>query len=176
MKNSSAWTTRFNFSLSLCYRDHDVCKITAKTVCEWFKAIILLLVCLCLYCMLYPQIQELSNKAAARFDKANSQHTAAKEMIRMSESHLSHRTMEDQDPSSPSPIDLAWQEMLNHATTKVRMTCIPLWVLCKIFLSLLMGKIYIICCSYECDQLCARRIMWCMLHHLFLLEFVYCWC
>ena len=68
------------------------------------------------------QIQELSNKAAARFDKANSQHMAAKEMIRMSESQLSNRSREGPDPSSPSPIDLAWQEMLNHATIKVRNT------------------------------------------------------
>ena len=83
--------------------------------------------------MLYTQIQELSNKAAARFDKANSQHMAAKEMIRMSESQLSVRIKEDQDPSSPSAIDLAWQEMLNHATTKVRMAYmyIPSCVLCK---------------------------------------------
>jgi hypothetical protein len=70
----------------------------------------------------HTQIQELSNKAAARFDKANSQHMASKEMIRMSESQLSIRIMEGPDPSSPSPIDLAWQEMLNHATIKVRTT------------------------------------------------------
>ena len=68
----------------------------------------------------HTQIQELSNKAAVRFDKANSQHTAAKEMIQMSESQLSNRSREGPDPSSPSPIDLAWQEMLNHATIKVR--------------------------------------------------------
>ena len=72
--------------------------------------------------MLHTQIQELSNKAAARFDKANSQHTASKEMIRMSESQLSNRSKEGQDPSSPSAIDLAWQEMLNHATIKVKNT------------------------------------------------------
>ena len=70
----------------------------------------------------HTQIQELSNKAAVRFDKANSQHTAAKEMIQMSESQLSNRSREGPDPSSPSPIDLAWQEMLNHATIKVRNT------------------------------------------------------
>ena len=70
----------------------------------------------------HTQIQELSNKAAVRFDKANSQHTAAKEMIQMSESQLSNRSREGPDPSSPSPIDLAWQEMLNHATIKVRHT------------------------------------------------------
>ena len=77
---------------------------------------------LTMYFILHIQVQELSNKAAARFDKANSQHMAAKEMIRMSESQLSHRSREGPDPSSPSPIDLAWQEMLNHATIKVRNT------------------------------------------------------
>ena len=68
---------------------------------------------------MHIQVQELSNKAAARYDKANSQHTAAKEMIRMSESQLSSVSIDEQDPSSPSSIDQAWQEMLNHATTKV---------------------------------------------------------
>ena len=77
---------------------------------------------LTMYFILHIQVQELSNKAAARFDKANSQHMAAKEMIRMSESQLSNRSREGPDPSSPSPIDLAWQEMLNHATIKVRNT------------------------------------------------------
>lgn len=79
------------------------------------------------YSLLLVQVQELSNKAAARFDKANSQHMAAKEMIRMSESQLSNRSREGPDPSSPSPIDLAWQEMLNHATIKVRNTYVPPW-------------------------------------------------
>lgn len=71
------------------------------------------------------QIQELSNRAAARYDKANSQHLAAKEMIRVAESQLAERRAElraqDEEPSSPSPLDLAWQEMLNHATSKVRL-------------------------------------------------------
>ncbi len=69
------------------------------------------------------QVQDMSNKAAARYDKANSQHTAAKEMIRVAESQLD-ACREEQDayeePSSPSPLDLAWQEMLNHATAKVQ--------------------------------------------------------
>ena len=57
-----------------------------------------------------------------RYDKANSQHAASKEMIRMAESQLGGRvkTEEVVDPSSPSPLDLAWQEMLNHATLKVK--------------------------------------------------------
>ena len=68
----------------------------------------------------------MSNKAAARYDKANSQHTASKEMIRVAESQLDafRKEQEEQEacsePSSPSPLDLAWQEMLNHATTKVQ--------------------------------------------------------
>lgn len=63
----------------------------------------------------------MSNKAAARFDKANSQHAAAKEMIRVAESQLDTCRKEQvyEEPSSPSPLDLAWQEMLNHATSKV---------------------------------------------------------
>ena len=65
----------------------------------------------------------MSNKAAARYDKANSQHTASKEMIRVAESQLDAFTKEQEacsEPSSPSPLDLAWQEMLNHATAKVQ--------------------------------------------------------
>ena len=66
----------------------------------------------------------MSNKAAARYDKANSQHLAAKEMIRVAESQLAdsraeQKALEEEEPSSPSPLDLAWQEMLNHATSKV---------------------------------------------------------
>lgn len=72
----------------------------------------------------HAQVQERSNKAAARYDKANSQHLAAKEMIRVAESQLADCKAErkdlEEEPSSPSPLDLAWQEMLNHATSKVR--------------------------------------------------------
>ena len=66
-------------------------------------------------------MQEASNKAAVRYDKASSQHSAAKEMITMAEKQLGdHFRIEDpSSPSSSSPIDLAWQEMLNHATQKV---------------------------------------------------------
>ena len=38
----------------------------------------------------------------------------------MAESQLSSTNKEGPVPSSPSPIDLAWQEMLNHATIKVK--------------------------------------------------------
>ena len=62
----------------------------------------------------------MSNRAAARYDKANSQHMAAKEMIRVAESQLDDcRQEQEEELSSPSPLDLAWQEMLNHATAKV---------------------------------------------------------
>ncbi len=70
------------------------------------------------------QVQEMSNKAAARYDKVNSQHLAAKEMICVAESQLdacrAQQKELEEEPSSPSPLDLAWQEMLNHATSKVR--------------------------------------------------------
>lgn len=56
-----------------------------------------------------------------RYDKASSQHAASKEMIRVAEAQLGSRVVTDgPDPSSPSPLDLAWQEMLNHATLKVQ--------------------------------------------------------
>ena len=64
----------------------------------------------------HTQVQEASNRAAARFDKANSQHAAAKEMICVAEEQLGDRI---EDPASPSALDLAWQEMLNHATGRV---------------------------------------------------------
>lgn len=67
---------------------------------------------------MYIQVQEASNKAAAQYDKASSQYGAAKEMITVAEQQLGER-LTSEDPSSPSPIDLAWQEMLNHATEKV---------------------------------------------------------
>lgn len=95
--------------------------------------------------------------AAARFDKANSQHMAAKEMIRMSESQLSKVNRDEQDPSSPSPIDLAWQEMLNHATTKV---CIMVYLIIRTTLMHVWSWFFFItCCDVdgkpallECNQ------------------------
>jgi len=66
------------------------------------------------------QMQEASNKAAVRYDKAASQHSAAKEMITMAEKQLGDHFHCVDHPSS-SPIDLAWQEMLNqvYATPNV---------------------------------------------------------
>lgn len=64
-------------------------------------------------------MQEESNKAAARFDKASSQYAAAKEMIRVTEGELSNclsgpRSAEDES------VNHALLEVLNHATKKVR--------------------------------------------------------
>lgn len=80
-------------------------------------------------------LQEKSNKAAMNYDKANSQHLAAKEMIRLAEEQLASTREEEQlgstreedssdgsskdSPTPTSPLDSAWQEMLNHATAKV---------------------------------------------------------
>lgn len=75
------------------------------------------------------QIQEESNKAAARFDKASSQYAAAKEMIRVAESQLATLMAQSDTNKIPnkhvstkaggSDVNHAWLEMLNHATTKV---------------------------------------------------------
>ena len=70
------------------------------------------------------------------YDKANSQHLAAKEMIRLAEEQLASTREEEQlgstreedssdgsskdSPIPTSPLDSAWQEMLNHATAKVK--------------------------------------------------------
>ncbi len=44
-------------------------------------------------------------------------------MLRVAESQLEERLQEaqsrEESPSSPSPLDAAWQEMFNHATAKV---------------------------------------------------------
>ena len=73
-------------------------------------------------CVFVFQVQELSNRAAARYDKANSQHAAAKEMICVAEAQLAacmEEPLAASSPTSPSPLNAAWQEMLNHATSKV---------------------------------------------------------
>ena len=53
--------------------------------------------------------------STARFDKANSQYAASKEMMRVAELQLGAREVD-----MASPLNQAWQEMLNHATEKVR--------------------------------------------------------
>ena len=59
-------------------------------------------------------MKELLNSAAARYDKANSQHSAAKELIQVAERQLS--TSQNVDGAT---MDQAWQETLNHATERV---------------------------------------------------------
>ena len=70
------------------------------------------------------QIQEESNRAAARFDKASSQHAAAKEMIKVTEGELANvvarnNSSSDAESGDTSSLNHALLEVLNHATTKV---------------------------------------------------------
>ena len=64
-------------------------------------------------------MQEILNNAVARYDKANSQHAAAKELIQVAEQQLSHSASQNMDGVT---MDQAWQETLNHATQRV-----PYW-------------------------------------------------
>lgn len=57
------------------------------------------------------ELQQETQKAALRFERASSAHTAAKEMVKLSEEGLC---------KEGRTFDPAWQEMLNHATMKVR--------------------------------------------------------
>ena len=50
--------------------------------------------------------------AAARFEKASSAHEAAKEMVTLAEEGFAEK--------GGMEFDTAWQEMLNHATNRVR--------------------------------------------------------
>lgn len=89
----------------------------------------------CIFLFL-TQIQEESNRAAARFDKASSQYAAAKEMIRVAESQLATLMAQSDTNNTPNKhvsskavagdVNHAWLEMLNHATTKVSSP----WCLC----------------------------------------------
>ena len=67
------------------------------------------------------QIQEESNRAAARFDKASSQYAAAKEMIKVTEGELANVVAcnSSSGSSDTSSLNHALLEVLNHATTKV---------------------------------------------------------
>ena len=60
------------------------------------------------------EMQDVLNSAVARYDKANSQHSAAKELIQVAELQLS--TSHNVDGVT---MDQAWQETLNHATERV---------------------------------------------------------
>ena len=68
------------------------------------------------------QVQEESNRAAASYDKASSQYTAAKEMIRVAELQLNSVELQEDCPTITA-LNHAWQEMLNHATIKVSLRC-----------------------------------------------------
>ncbi len=59
----------------------------------------------------YPQAQQETQKAALRYERAVSMHTAAREMVYVAEQGL----LADRNTLDPT-----WQEMLNHATAKVR--------------------------------------------------------
>ena len=56
------------------------------------------------------ELQNETQKAAVRYERASSSHHAAKEMVCLSEEGLAHEGR---------IFDPAWQEMLNHATMKV---------------------------------------------------------
>lgn len=57
-----------------------------------------------------PQAQQETQKAALRYERAVSMHTAAREMVYVAEQGL----LADRNTMDPT-----WQEMLNHATAKV---------------------------------------------------------
>lgn len=61
---------------------------------------------------LFPQAQQETQKAALRYERAVSMHTAAREMVCVAEQGL----LADRNTMDPT-----WQEMLNHATSKVYM-------------------------------------------------------
>lgn len=63
--------------------------------------------------------QELQT-ATVVYDKANSAHAAAREMVFLAEQGLS-RLAEGSDGGVT--LDPAWQEMLNHATHRVNQVC-----------------------------------------------------
>lgn len=56
------------------------------------------------------QALQETQQAAVRFERANSAHAAAKEMVYLAEEGLS---------TEGRTFDHAWQEMLNHATMRV---------------------------------------------------------
>lgn len=69
---------------------------------------------------LFPQAQQETQKAALRYERAVSMHTAAREMVYVAEQGL----LADRNTMDPT-----WQEMLNHATAKVHSQTSPshLW-------------------------------------------------
>lgn len=61
-------------------------------------------------CCVFLQAQQETQKAALRYERAVSMHTAAREMVYVAEQGL----LADRNTMDPT-----WQEMLNHATSKV---------------------------------------------------------
>lgn len=59
---------------------------------------------------MFSQAQQETQKAALRYERAVSMHTAAREMVYVAEQGL----LADRNTMDPT-----WQEMLNHATSKV---------------------------------------------------------
>lgn len=57
-----------------------------------------------------PQAQQETQKAALRYERAVSMHSAAREMVYVAEQGLL---------ADRNTMDSTWQEMLNHATAKV---------------------------------------------------------
>ena len=64
----------------------------------------------CDWLLLVFQAQQETQKAALRYERAVSMHTAAREMVYVAEQGL----LADRNTLDPT-----WQEMLNHATSKV---------------------------------------------------------
>ena len=60
---------------------------------------------------MYLQAHNEAQRAAARFEKASNAHEAAKEMVTLAE--------EGYKEKGCLGFDQAWQEMLNHASSKV---------------------------------------------------------
>lgn len=63
-----------------------------------------------------PQAQQETQKAALRYERAVSMHSAAREMVYVAEQGLL---------ADRNTMDSTWQEMLNHATAKVRAQAYP---------------------------------------------------
>ena len=70
--------------------------------------------------VLYVTLQELKKgfifllkAAASRYEKASGAHDAAKEMVTLAEEGFAEK-------GGGAQFDQAWQEMLNHATNRVR--------------------------------------------------------
>lgn len=68
------------------------------------------LILLCVFSLTY-QAQQDTHSAALRYERAVSMHAAAREMVFVAEQGVT---------ADKNRLDPTWQEMLNHATCKVR--------------------------------------------------------